>query len=333
MLRFLKSERFYRLSLTFCFTDDIMDINGNSNLNQEVFIMQEYMLTCCSTADMPQKYMEKRNIPYLCFHYMIDGAEYPDDLGQTMEFDEFYDRVKKGALPTTSQVNSEQFITFFETYLMQGFDILHLSFSSGLSGTYHSACMAKKELEIKYPDRKITIIDSLAASSGYGLLLDLAADLRDAGMSMGDLSLWLETNKLKIHHWFFSTDLSHYKRGGRISSGAAIFGTILNICPLLNMNFEGKLIPRKKVRGKKMVMEAIVQKMIEHAKDGINYNGKCFISHSACREDALRVAQLVEKTFKNLAAPVMIDSIGTVIGSHTGIGTVALFFEGDKRID
>ena len=295
--------------------------------------MSDYVLSCCSTADMPLEYFQKRNIPFLCFHFNMDGKEYLDDLGQSMSFEEFYKRIAAGALPTTSQVNMAQFIEFFESFLADGKDILHISFSSGLSGTYNSAVMAREELLQKYPNRKILVVDLLAASSGYGLLVDLAADLRDGGGTLEDVSAWVEGNKLNVHHWFFSTDLTHYKRGGRISAASATMGALLNICPLMNMNYEGKLIPREKIRGKKHVISEIVQKMEEHAQNGTDYSGKCFISNSACYEDARMVADLVEEKFPKLNGKVMINSVGTVIGSHTGPGTVALFFLGDKRTD
>lgn len=293
--------------------------------------MSDFVLTCCSTADMPYAYFKKRNIPFVCFHYTMDGKEYPDDLGQTMPFEEFYDRIKEGAMPTTSQVNVGQFIDFFEPFLKDGKDVLHISLSSGLSGSYNSACMAKEELLSKYPGRKILVVDSLGASSGYGLITDTAADMRDDGLSLEEVYTWIEENKLNVHHWFFSTDLSHYKRGGRISATSAALGTLLNICPLLNMDNKGKLIPQTKVRGKKRVIAEIVHMMETHAKNGLAYLGKCFISHSACFDDAQMVADRIEEKFLHLNGSVMINSVGTVIGSHTGPGTVALFFFGDKR--
>jgi len=293
--------------------------------------MSDYALTCCSTADMPEEYLKNRDISYVCFHYNMDGKEYPDDLGKTMPFQEFYERIAKGALPTTSQVNVGQYLDFFEPLLKAGKDILHISLSSGLSGSYNSACVARETLLQKYPDRKIFLVDSLGASSGYGLLVDTAAGMRDKGVSIEELYDWLEKNKLTVHHWFFSTDLSHYKRGGRISAASATMGTLLNICPLMNMDNAGKLIPRTKIRGKSNVIKEIVKKMEEHAQNELDYSGKCFISNSACFEDARKVADLIEEKFKHLNGKVMINSIGTVIGSHTGPGTVALFFFGDLR--
>ena len=293
--------------------------------------MSDYVLTCCSTADMPREYFEKRDIPFVCFHYIMDGVEYADDLGRSMSFPEFYKRIADGASPTTSQVNVQQFLAFFEPFLKAGKDILHVTLSTGLSGTFNSANIAKLELSEKYPDRDIKIVDSLGASSGYGLLMDMASDMRDAGEPLDEVYDWLEENKLNLHHWFFSTDLTSYYRGGRISKTSQIVGTVLNICPLLNMDHLGRLIPRTKYRGIKRVTKEIVERMVEHAKDGQAYCGKCFISHSNCMETARGVAALVEATFPKLAAPVMINSVGTVIGSHTGQGTVALFFVGGKR--
>ncbi len=293
--------------------------------------MSDYIITCCSTADLSREYFDKRKIPVVCFHFTMDGKEYPDDLGQSMAFEEFYRRITAGAMPTTSQVSVGEYIGFFEPNIQAGQDVLHLSISSGLSGSFQSAILARDELSSKYPQRKIIIVDSLGASSGYGLLVDMAADLRDSGASMEQVSDWVEQNKLNLHHWFFSTDLTHLRRGGRLSAASAIMGTMLHICPLMNINDEGKLIPRAKVRGKNHVIAEMAHMMEAHAYGGVNYSGKCFISHSACYDDARRVADLVEEKFPRLAGPVLINNVGTAIGSHTGPGTVALFFMGDRR--
>ena len=293
--------------------------------------MQPYVLTCCSTADLSKDYFEKRNIPYVCFHFTMDGVEYMDDLGQSMPFEEFYARIAAGSMPTTSLVNTEQFIAFFEPFLKEGKDILHLTFSSGLSGTYASAILARDELKERYPERKLIVVDSLGASSGYGLMVDTLADMRDNGVSLQDAADWIEAHKLNMHHWFFSTDLTHYKRGGRISQTAFVVGSILGINPLMNMDDGGHLTPRFKINGKKRVMREIVKQMELHAENGLDYDKKCFISNSACLEDAKTVAALVEQTFLKLNGKVLINSVGTVVGSHTGPGTVALFFWGDSR--
>jgi DegV family protein with EDD domain len=293
--------------------------------------MSDYVITCCSTVDMPFDYMQGRNIPYVSFHFNLNGKEYPDDLGQTIPFDEFYSKIAAGAMPTTSQINVGEFVTFFEPFLAQGKNILHISLSSGLSGTYNSAILAREQLLAKYPAQKLLLVDSLGASSGYGLLVDLTVDMMEKGATLEEAHNWAEHNKLNIHHWFFSTDLTHYKRGGRISATSAMMGNLLNICPLMNMDHQGKLIPREKIRGRKHVIHEMVQKMEEHAQNGMNYSGKCFISNSACFDDAREVADLVEEKFPHLNGKVMFNTIGTVIGSHTGPGTVALFFLGDTR--
>ena len=256
-----------------------------------------------------------------------------DDLGQSMDFDVFYQRMTDGAMTKTSQINADEYEEYFTQFLSQGKDVIHLTLSSGISGTVNSANMAKALLEDKYPDRKIYVIDSLAASSGYGLLIDHLATMRDSGATIDELAAWVEEHKLNLNHWFFSSDLTFFIRGGRISKAAGAVGTVLNICPLMNVDFEGRLIPRYKIRTKKKVIQAIVDKMAEQAEGGTDYSGKCFISHSACEEDAKAVAALVEERFPNLNGRVLINSIGTTIGSHTGPGTVALFFWGQKRED
>lgn len=295
--------------------------------------MNNYVLSCCSTADLTNEHFADRNIHYICFHFELDGKQYPDDLGKSISFTDFYQAMTDGADTKTSQINTEEFMEYFEPFLKEGKDILHLTLSSGISGVYNSACIAKNELAEKYPDRKIYVIDSLAAASGYGLLMDKLADLRDEGMDIDSLAEWTKGHLLNLHHWFFSSDLTFFVKGGRVSKTSGFVGNMLNICPLLNVSFEGKLIPRYKIRTKKKVIRAIADKMIEHAENGTEYNGKCYISHSACYEDARAVADIIEESFPKLNGKVEIYSIGTVIGSHTGPGTVALFFWGDERVN
>ena len=292
-----------------------------------------FALTCCSTADLTAEHFRSRDISYICFHYYLNGVPYDDDLGQSMPFDRFYAEMAAGAMTRTSQVNTDEFEAFFEGFLSKGLDVLHVCLSSGISGVINSATAAQMHLSEKYPDRKILILDSLGASSGYGLLMDRLADLRDDGMDIDQVYAWGMENRLHLHHWFFSTDLTFYIRGGRISRVKGWFGTIFRICPLLNMDTAGKLIPREKVRTKARVIERIVEKMTEHAQGGTAYSGKCYISHSACYEDARAVADRIEQLFPSLCGRVEINSVGTTIGSHTGPGTVALFFWGDARED
>lgn len=295
--------------------------------------MADYILSCCSTADLTQQHFDERDIRYICFHYELDGRQYPDDLGKSMPFDQFYKAMAAGSETKTSQVNVEEFVQYFTPFLEQGKDILHVCLSSGISGVFNSANAARAELAEKYPERTIYIVDSLGASSGYGLLMDKLADLRDSGMALDELHQWTEEHKLQLHHWFFSTDLTFYVKGGRITKAAGWFGTVLSICPLLNMDAQGRLIPRSKVRGKKQVIREIVKRMEQHAEGGLGYSGKCYISNSDCYEDARAVAELIEARFPRLNGPVEINSVGTTIGSHTGPGTVALFFWGDERTE
>ncbi len=293
--------------------------------------MADYVLSCCSTADLSREHLESRDINYVCFHYFMDGKEYKDDLGQSMSFEDFYKAMAEGAETKTSQVSVGEYTEYFEGFLKEGKDILHLTLSSGLSGTGNSARLAAQDLAEKYPERTIKVMDSLAAASGYGLFMDKLADLRDEGKTLEEVAQWAEENKLNLHHWFFSTDLTFFVKGGRISKTAGAIGGMLGICPLLNVNDEGKLIPREKIRPKKRVINRIFEMMKQHAENGLEYNGKCYICHSACYDDAKAVADLVEGAFPNLNGKVLINSIGTTIGSHTGPGTVALFFWGDRR--
>ena len=293
--------------------------------------MANYILSCCSTADLSKEHFENRDIHYICFHYKLDGVDHPDDLGQTIPFEEFYKKMDEGADTVTSQVNVSEYVEYFSQFLEEGKDILHVSLSTGISGTYNSAMNAALIARERYPERKIYIVDSLGASSGYGLLMDKLADLRDSGMSIEEVRDWTEEHKLNLHHWFFSTDLKFYIKGGRISKTAGAIGTILGICPLLNMDNEGRLIPRAKIRSKRKVIQEIVKRMEENADGGLDYSGKCYISQSACVEDAKEVARLVEERFPKLCGKVEINYVGTTIGSHTGPGTVALFFWGKKR--
>ena len=223
--------------------------------------MADYILSACSTADLTKEHFESRGIPYICFHFEIDGETYPDDLGVSIPFPEFYQRMKDGAMTRTSQVGVGEYEEYFESFLKEGKDVLHLTLSSGISGTVNSARIAASSLKEKYPDNHVYVVDSLAASSGYGLLIDKLADLRDAGMGVIELRDWAEAHKLELHHWFFTSDLTYLIRGGRVSKVAGFFGQILNICPLLNVDFEGRLIPRDKIRTKKKVIKEIVSRM------------------------------------------------------------------------
>ena len=293
--------------------------------------MASYILTTCSTTDYERAFFAQRTIPYVCFHYEMDGSEYVDDLYQTVEPSEFYGRLKAGSRSRTSQVGVGEYQEFWKPYLEQGLDVVHVALSSGISGSYNSACLAAADLEERYPDRTIKVVDSLAASSGFGMLVEYMADLRDKGASLDEIVAWAEEHKRDLNHWFFVSDLDCLKRGGRVSATSAVLATALKICPVMDINCLGKLIPRKKIRTKRRAIAELVSVMAERAAGGREYDGKCCISHSDCLEDARAVADLVEEHFEHLRGRVEIHNIGTVIGSHTGPGTVALFFMGRTR--
>lgn len=295
--------------------------------------MSKYVISCCTPVDITKEQLEERDIFYCPFHYYLDNVHYYDDLWESMTPDKFYQAMVDGADTRTSQINPEEFIKLFTPLLEDGKDILHVTLSSGISGVLNSALIAQEELREKYPERKIYVVDSLTASAGYGLFVDTLADKRDEGMDIDALYAWAVEHAKNLNGWFFTTDLTFFIKGGRVSKAAGFVGGVLNICPLLNVNLEGKLIPREKIRTKRKVMKALVDKMEELCDDGKAYSKKVFLSQSACMDDAKEVAQMIENRFPKMNGKVRITSIGTTIGSHTGPGTVALFWWGkDKEV-
>lgn len=295
--------------------------------------MADYVISCCTTADLSKEHFQERDIKYVYFHYYLDGKHYYDDLGETMALEDFYQAMVDGAETKTSQVNATEFEEFFEPFLKEGKDILHVCISSGISGTFNSASIAKDILEERYPDRKIYIVDSLCAASGHGLMMDKLADLRDEGKTIEEVRDWAEKNKTRMHHLVATTDLTFLIKGGRLSKTAGFVGTVLNICPILIVNKEGKLAAKEKIRTKKKALKRLSELMEELADDGADYSDKCYVSHSACPEDAATVAAMVEERFPRLKEKVQINKIGTTIGSHTGPGTVVVFFWGREKED
>ena len=294
--------------------------------------MPGYVLSCCSTADVTRDWLESRKIAYLYFNYYLDGKVCKDDFGATNSPAELYAKMLAGADAKTSQISAGDYMAHFEKYLAQGLDVVHLTLSSGISGTYNSACAARDQLAEKYPERRVYVVDSLAASSGYGLLMDRLAELRDAGMGAAELAAWAEEHKGEVQHWFFSSDLTFFIRGGRISKAAGLVGGLLKICPVMDVAPDGSLAVKEKIRTKAKAEKRVVEKMEELAEGGLDYSGKCYISQSECLEDAREVAALVEQRFPKLDGKVEIFPIGATIGVHTGPGTVALFFWGKKRV-
>lgn len=292
---------------------------------------RKFTLSCCSTVDLPYSYMESRDIPVLFYTYVVDGVEYDDDMGRDPEaLPRFYRFLEEGKLPQTSQVNVAAYMDFFEKLLQKG-DLLHIAFTSGQSGSVHNAFLAAEELRQKYPDRKLIVIDSLCSSSGYGLLVDSAADMRDAGRSIDEVAQWVLDNRNTVHHQFFSSDMTQFRRTGRVSGAAATVATVLNICPIMRLDDTGSIKAYSKVRGKKKAVETTVNAMEEHAQGGRDYDQKCFVCHSQCPEDARMLIDALEERFPKLKGKIRLCDIGTIIGSHSGPGTVAVFFMGDER--
>ena len=296
--------------------------------------MAEYILSCCSTADLSREHLMSRSIPYVCFHFFLNDEEKIDDLGISVPPKALFDAIRAGVSARTAQVNADEYEAFFRPYLQDGKDVLHVTLSSGISGTINSAQAAAATLREEFPERKIYIVDSLCASSGYGLFMDRLADLRDEGMTIDELRDWAENNRLRLNHWFFSTDLTQYIRGGRVSKTAGFVGGLLGICPLLHVNNLGQLEPVSKIPSRKLVRREMLKKMEAQAENGLEYSGKCYICQSDIMEDARKVADEIESRFPHLNGKVQIYPIGGVIGCHTGPGTVALFFwsgEADRK--
>ena len=294
--------------------------------------MHDYILSCCSAADVTWEKLEAMDVRLICNDFSMDGVPYKDDLGRTMTYKEFYDRIRAGETGATSQINPEAYVEYFtKLFTEENKDILHVCLSSGLSGTFQSALSAAEILKERFPDRKLLIVDSRGASSGYGLLMETLASMRDEGKTIDELFDWALNNRLRIQHLFCSTTLTYYVRGGRISPAAGKIGNLLGICPVMRMDHPGHLAIHNRVRTKKRALRALVDQMAELADGGEGYSGRCFISHSDCEEDAMTVKQMVEERFKNINGAIEVYMIGMTIGCHSGPGTVAVYFFGQER--
>lgn len=291
-------------------------------------MLNNYVIITDSTSDISQKIADELNVVVLPLQFEMDGLVYRNFADEReMTSSEFYDNMRKGKTSKTSQINVNDFCEYFSEYLEKGTDILYLSFSSGLSGTYNASCMAINEVKEKYPERKIISVDTLAASMGEGLMVYYAAQHKKNGMGIDELAQWVESNRLNFCHWFTVDDLHHLKRGGRVSAATAIVGSALQIKPVMHVDDEGHLINVAKVRGRKASLEALVNKM---EGSYIEEYDIVMISHGDCLSDAEYVASLIKKKFKSVK-DVIIGNVGPVIGSHTGPGVVALFYVGKQR--
>lgn len=287
--------------------------------------MSEYIITVNSTVDLPKEWLKERNVPVLPLRYTIDGETYVDMEGLSSK--DFFQKLREGKMAVTTQMNPEQAKEALEPFLKEGKDILHLAFSSGLSGTYNSIRIAAEELQEEYPERKVIVIDTLCACLGEGLLLYYALKLQNEGKSIDETVQWVEENKLHICHNVTVDDLNHLQRGGRVSKTAAVLGTMVQIKPIIYLNDQGCLQVIGKERGRKKSIHKIVDMAVKQS-EGYD-NEIVMITHGDCLEDAEYLASLVRE--KMGIENILIHNIGTVIGSHTGPGVLAVFCMGDKR--
>lgn len=289
--------------------------------------MNEYVITTDNNSDLPDKFFQEHGVGCTYLSYSMDGKNYTHE--NFLPEHEFYEAMRNGSLPTTAQVNPDSARNLMEPYLKEGKDILHIAFSSGLSGTYNSCRIAAEELAEEYPQRKITVIDSLGASLGQGLLVYLAQQKKEAGEDMESVAKWIEENKLKMIHLFTVDDLNHLYRGGRISKTTAVVGSVLNIKPVLHVDEEGKLTALGKVRGRKKALLELVNLMDKKIGSFHDSCDTIFISHGDCEEEARFVENKIKEKYN--IKTVLINYVGATIGAHSGPGTVALFFVGDER--
>jgi DegV family protein with EDD domain len=287
----------------------------------------ETVLLIDSCTDLPRSYVEKNEIPVVSLVCNFMGQEYKDDFGKTLSYKEFYAAVRNGEMPSTSQVNVYVYTEIFKKYATEGKSVIYLGFSSALSGSLNSALLARDMICEEIENADITVIDSRSASLGEGLLAYNANEMLKAGASKDEVVSWLETNKLRMNHWFTVDDLGHLKRGGRVSGAAAFVGTLLDIKPILQIDDEGRLIPVSKVKGRKKSIKTLFEMLQENIVSPEEQ--VIAISHGDCIEDAEYLKEMILKEYK--VKDVIINEVGPVIGSHSGPGTVALFFMGSKR--
>ncbi len=291
--------------------------------------MNDYVVSCCSTADLDHAWYERRQIYTVPFHIVVGDEDIEDDMGVTITQEQLFSRMLAGEEAHSSQVTVGAYLEHFERFLEQGLDILHITLSSGISGTLNSAVNARKELLEKYPERKIVLVDSLNGSSGYGMVVDTAADLRDQGYGPEEAAAWLKAHLQEFNTWVLSTDLTFLIKGGRVKPAAGLIGKLLNICPFVTLTAEGTLTVTEKVRNKKKALGRLVQIMKERADGGEAYSGKCYISHT---DAALgkELQERVEEAFPQLRGKIETFLVGATIGVHLGPGTVVLFFRGPE---
>ncbi|HOS68612.1 MAG TPA: DegV family protein [Bacillota bacterium] len=289
--------------------------------------MMDTVLLIDSCTDLPRSYVDKNEIPFVSLVCNFKDQEYKDDFGKSISYRDFFDAVRNGEMPSTAQVNVYEYTEIFKKYAAEGKSVVYLGFSSALSGSLSSAYIARDTVMEEFKDADITIVDSKSASLGEGLLAYYANEMLKAGASKDEVVSWLETNKLKMNHWFTVDDLGHLKRGGRLSGTAAFLGTLLDIKPVLKVDDEGRLIPISKVKGRKKSIKTLFEMLQENIT--APEEQVIAISHGDCIEDAEYLKEMILKEYN--VKDVIINHVGPVIGAHTGPGVVALFFMGEKR--
>lgn len=291
--------------------------------------MADYVISTDTSCDFPLEYVQEHQLPLVTLFYSIDGVSGSNGCPNAEELKNFYDKMRAGAQTKTQQASIEDTEQVFREVAQQGKDLLHIAFSSGLSGTANAARLAAENIMEEFPDRKIVVIDSLCASLGQGLLVDYAIRQREQGKTLEETAQWVQEHIQNLCHLFTVEDLKYLQKGGRISKTTALVGTMIGIKPVLHVDEEGKLVPIAKVRGRKASVQALVQKMEENIGSFRQQKQTIFISHGDCLEDAKALAQMVKEKFGY--DDFLINNVGPTIGSHSGPGTLALFFLGEKR--
>lgn len=289
---------------------------------------REYVIAVDSTSDMQKEYYEENNILLIGMQYTINDKEYVQFSDNCLNTKEFYDMVRAGAMPKTSQISYERLSALFESVAQQGKDVFYLSFSSQLSGSYQTSLLAAKDIMEKYPDCKISVVDSISACTGEGLLLHKCVQKRNSGADLEELTRYAEELKGRVVHLFTVDDLNHLHRGGRLSKISAVFGGMLGIKPVLFFNELGQLLPYSKVRGRRQSLEAMAKQMLKTYIP--EENEEIFISSGDADADAHYLGETIQKLMPEVKK-ITYGDVGAVIGAHSGPGTVALFYIGKDR--
>lgn len=290
--------------------------------------MKDFIIMTDSTADLPDSYLKEHDIAVISLPYTLEGTTYTKE--NSLSEKDFYEKMRNGSMPTTSQANPEELYSFFEHLIQEkDMDILYIVFSSGLSGTFNSARLAAADIADAYPNHRIVLVDSLSATLGEGLLVHKAVQMKASGCDLDTISSWLEEHKLHLVHNFTVDNLFHLYRGGRVSKTAAFLGTIASVKPILHVDNEGHLIPLQKTRGRKKSISTLVDCMEQQIGSWKDKNDIVFISHGDCLEDAETLADLIKERLG--LDSFLIDYVGPTIGAHSGPGTLALFYLGEYR--